>query len=152
MFRAADKDGSGTLSVPELADIMFAKALPAQRAELVAFATYVGPPARELAARAKQPEDYSEETRRSLLDLFEIYDTDGSGSISRDEMEAALLAVSELAGAAAGGSAIQQAAARAKVREQAERMMRSVDTSGDGEISLDEFTVLMGPSFEPDDE
>ena len=66
-------------------------------------------------------------------------------------MEAALLAVSELAGATQGGSAIQQALARAKVKEQADKMMASVDSSGDGEIDLDEFTILMGPSFEPDD-
>ena len=110
------------------------------------------------------------------------------------------MAVSELAGATQGGSAIQQAAARAKVKDQAEKMMLSVDSSGvsaaprarrreegargderaqssawraqsnarraqpyrhlrlcplpvqDGEIDLDEFIVLMGPSFEPDEE
>jgi Ca2+-binding EF-hand superfamily protein len=67
-------------------------------------------------------------------------------------MEAALLAVSELAGATQGGSAIQQALARAKVKEQADKMMASVDSSGDGEIDFDEFVVLMGGSFEPDDD
>ena len=152
MFRAADKDGSGSLSVDELAEVMFQKATPAQRAELVAYATYVGPPPKELAARVKRAEDYSDETRAQLHDLFSIYDADGSGEISRDEMEAALLAVSELAGAAAGGSAIAQAAAKQKVKDQAAKMMASVDTSGDGEISFDEFVVLMGPSFEPDEE
>ena len=65
------------MSVPELADIMFERATPAQRAELVAFATYVGPPPREIAMRRKTPSDYSAETRASLLDLFQIYDTDG---------------------------------------------------------------------------
>ena len=83
MFRSADKDGSGSLSVPELAEIMFEKATPAQKAELVAFATYVGPPPREIAMRRKTPSDYSAETRAALLDLFQIYDTDGERGRAR---------------------------------------------------------------------
>ena len=94
MFRAADKDGSGTLSVPELANIIFAKALPAQRDEIVAFVTYQGPSPKDMVANEKR--EYSQETKQQLADLFSIYDADGSGSISVSEMEQALLAVQNL--------------------------------------------------------
>jgi Ca2+-binding EF-hand superfamily protein len=146
MFRAADKDGSGTLSVPELADILFAKALPAQKDEIVAFVTYQGPSPKDMAQNEKR--EYSQETKQQLADLFSIYDSDGSGSISVSEMEQALLAVQNLISGTTGQPTPKQ---MQQNREAAKKMMKLSDISGDGEVSLDEFIVLMGPSFEPDE-
>ena len=147
MFRAADKDGSGTLSVPELANILFAKALPAQRDEIVAFVTYQGPSPKDMVQNEKR--EFSNETKQQLADLFSIYDSDGSGSISVNEMEQALLAVQNLM---SGGSTGQPTPKQLQQnREAAKKMMKLVDVSGDGEVSLDEFITMMGPSFEPDE-
>ena len=146
MFRAADKDGSGTLSVPELANIIFAKALPAQRDEIVAFVTYQGPSPNDMVSNEKR--EYSQETKQQLADLFSIYDADGSGSISVSEMEQALLAVQNLM--SGGTTGLPTPKQLKQNREAAKKMMKLVDVSGDGEVSLDEFILMMGPSFEPD--
>ena len=147
MFRAADKDGSGTLSVPELANILFAKALPAQRDEIVAFVTYQGPSPKDMVQNEKR--EFSNETKQQLADLFSIYDSDGSGSISVNEMEQALLAVQNLM--SGGGTGQPTPKQMQQNREAAKKMMKLVDVSGDGEVSLDEFITMMGPSFEPDE-
>ena len=147
MFRAADKDGSGSLSLAELSTVMFPKATVAQRREIISFASYVGP-APSVMAESKE-KAYSEETIGQLRELFNIYDTDGSGSIDRTEMAAALKAMASLTGGTADTNQ-SSAPTNLNVIEDAQALLESADDTGDGEISFDEFVQLMAPAFEPD--
>lgn len=149
MFRAADKDGSGSLDIPELVDVMFTKATGQQKAEIIAFATYVGPPPRTIAESKEKA--YSEETVAQLRELFNIYDTDGSGAIDKSEMAAALQAVAGLTGNSAFQLPVPGGRVTSGALEDANLVMSSADDSGDGEISFEEFVQLMAPAFEPDD-
>ena len=163
MFRSADKDGSGTLSIMELTEVMFPKATPQQRVEIVAYSTYVGPTPKMIAATHDRI--YSDDTLRQLRDLFNIYDRDGSGTIDSKEMAAVLQTMagilnsannhSSTSSSSSGGGGPPNAQAQAAI-EEAELILQSASGSNNdnnnGEISFEQFVKLMGPAFEPDED
>jgi Ca2+-binding EF-hand superfamily protein len=145
MFRSADTNGDGVLSLYEFARVMMPRASPRQLNEILAFVTYDGP-AVDTQARKKV---YSAETVAQLRSLFELYDTDGSGAIDREEMRAALRAVVSTFYAPPTSSdepLSAEVAAAAQQREDA--FFATMDKSGDGEVDFAEFVALMSPFFE----
>ena len=145
MFRAADLDSNGSLSLWEFARVMLPAASPASLNEILAWMTYDGP-ALEAAASTKV---YTPETVSQLRGLFDLYDTDGSGSIDANELRSALQEI--LASFSSGhgldldGTGPSQAElALARAREDA--FLGSINVTG--EISFPRFVELMGSMFE----
>jgi len=65
-----------------------------------------------------------------LKEAFEAFDTDNSGTIDLKELEAVMRSYFEL---------VKEAHDDKKVKEVSAKIMKSVDTGGDGKINLDEF-------------
>lgn len=63
---------------------------------------------------------------KELRDAFKVFDSDGSGSISREELKQLMINL---------GQTLTEA--------ELDAMMDEVDTNGDGEISYDEFKDMM---------
>jgi Ca2+-binding EF-hand superfamily protein len=63
---------------------------------------------------------------KELRDAFAVFDTDGSGSIDRKELKRLMKKL---------GQALSEA--------ELDAMMDEVDTNGDGEISFEEFKIMM---------
>ena len=143
-FRSADLNGDGTLTLWEFARVMLPRASPRQLNEILAFVTYDGPAA---DADGGRPRKLAAETVAQLRQLVELYDTDGSGSIDRDELRTALAAILATihgdADGGGGGDAVAAEAATAAARRQ-EAFFASMDQTGDGAVDFVEFCAVMG--------
>jgi len=84
MFDAADVDGSGTVSISELARVAFPRATAREMKDILMLVRW-RPEAQAKVARLLHRE-YSPEVRRDLMALFRAYDKDGSGVITRREL------------------------------------------------------------------
>lgn len=84
MYDAADVDGSGAVSMAELARVSFPKATAGQLRDILALVRWKPEKQKEVAKLLQR--EYSAETRRSLVELFRSYDADGSGVITRSEI------------------------------------------------------------------
>ncbi|RYG57242.1 EF-hand domain-containing protein [archaeon] len=137
LFRSADKEGTGTLAVADFARVIFPRAEHHNLNEILAYTTYAGPSAERIRAEyiKRNPE-----ALELLRDLFNAYDADGSGSIDRSELKNAFAAVR---GMYTKKSSEYMSAD--KLSEDTIDIMANVDASGDGEISFEEFVVLVGP-------
>ena len=67
-----------------------------------------------------------EESEQHLREIFDIFDADGSGCIDRDEMRA-----------------LMKKLAQTLTEDEITQIMEEADIDGDGEISFDEFKMLV---------
>merc|ERR1712224_1091966 len=75
---------------------------------------------------SKKRVELSEEQRQEIREAFELFDTDGSGSIDAKELKVAMRALGF-----------------EPKKDEIQKMISDVDDSGDGEIDFDEFMVMM---------
>merc|ERR1711998_335331 len=70
--------------------------------------------------------ELSEEQKQEIKEAFDLFDTDGSGSIDAKELKVAMRALGF-----------------EPKKDEIQKMISDVDDSGDGEIDFDEFMVMM---------
>merc|ERR1712164_201728 len=80
---------------------------------------------RGLGWSCKQKE-LTEEQKQEIKEAFDLFDTDGSGSIDAKELKVAMRALGF-----------------EPKKDEIAKMIADVDDSGDGEIDFDEFMVMM---------
>ncbi|KAI3424476.1 hypothetical protein D9Q98_010026 [Chlorella vulgaris] len=129
-FNMFDKDSSGSIDVSELKLVLRAMGqfpTPTELAELmqrmdadgngeVDFQEFVN------AMAGQQEEDELGDQLQELQDVFSLFDADGSGQLSADELQRALKIL---------GVSMSTA--------EVELLIKEVDADGDGEISCDEL-------------
>merc|ERR1712118_409588 len=74
----------------------------------------------------KTKEGLTDEQRQEIREAFELFDTDGSGSVDAKELKVAMRALGF-----------------EPKKDEIAKMIADVDDSGDGEIDFDEFMVMM---------
>lgn len=131
-FRALDKDGDGRLSPDELRQGLLDKNLsvPAEFDDLL----------KSIDMNASGHLDYTEfvaatmdkrlyHQRDTLWAAFRLFDLDGDGKITHEELQKVL-----------SGGNVQKALGARKI----ENMIREADGDGDGAVDFDEFCAMMG--------
>ena len=71
-------------------------------------------------------------------DIFKKMDTDGSGSVSKDEFESAFVQISQKGGQAADAASSSSTDTSA-LKAKADEIYAKMDTDGDGSLSVGEF-------------
>merc|ERR1719473_2053544 len=75
---------------------------------------------------AKKQKELTEEQKTEIKEAFELFDTDGSGSIASNELKVAMKALGF-----------------EPKKGEIEKMIHSVDDDGDGEMDYDDFERMM---------
>lgn len=132
-FRALDQDGDGRLSPEELRQGLQEKnlAVPAEFDEIL----------KSIDMNQSGHLDYTEfvaatmdkklyHQRDTLWAAFRLFDLDGDGKITREELQEVL-----------NGGNVQQVLGAGKI----ERMIQEVDKDGDGAVDFEEFCDMMAP-------
>jgi calmodulin len=130
-FALFDRDGSGSITSTELGDVMKSLGQKPSEQELNNIVS-------EIDADGNGEIDFPEfltmmlrkmnegNPEKELLDVFMVFDLDGSGTISPDELRAAMRVIGE------------------KLSEQeVEDAIRLADSSGDGEVDYQEFVQFV---------
>lgn len=131
VFKKFDANGDGKISASELGSIMSSLGHPETEEELakmicevdsdgdgfIDFDEFV-----ELNTKGVDPDEAME----NLRDAFSVYDIDGNGSITAEELHKVLRSLGEESSLA-----------------ECRRMIGGVDSDGDGMISFEEFKVMM---------
>ena len=134
-FRLFDKDGDGTISAEEFGAVMQVLGLTPTAEELeilldsvdvdrngvIDFAEFVEVMKGHLWQAGEGPSGEDE-----LKEAFAVFDKDGNGFISREELRAALLNLGERLD-----------------DEELDAMMKAADRDGNGEIDYEEFILMM---------
>lgn len=166
VFQAIDKDGSGHVSLKELLEICFHYATKYQIEEMLKLAkvgnvrTYLhgdsaggsgGGSGGDSTAAA-----LSSENRRELLEIFRVFDKDGDGGVSFQELMEALrvddddvIARVMAEQAAARKSKAHDATPSGITREDVERLYREFDSDENASLDFDEFIALMRTLYGP---
>lgn len=76
------------------------------------------------------PQEIIRDIQNQIRDLFNVFDADNSGTVDRSELMKTLQGL---------GYEIDH--------EKADAMIKKVDTSGKGQITIQEFTTLMMPEM-----
>mmetsp|Transcript_22741 Transcript_22741/g.31701 ORF Transcript_22741/g.31701 Transcript_22741/m.31701 type:complete len:163 (+) Transcript_22741:101-589(+) len=130
-FQIFDKDGGGSITVEELGEVMKSLGQNPSNAELEAMV-------REIDADGNGEIDFPEfltmmlrkmnegNPEKELMDVFMLFDKDGSGTISSDELRAAMKVIGEKL-----------------TDEEIEDAIKLADASGDGEVDYDEFITFV---------
>lgn len=130
-FSLFDKDGDGSISVAELGTVMrnmgqnptdgeleqMISEVDADGNGLIDFAEFV-----TLMARKMNNADKDAEIREA----FSVFDKDGSGKISGDELRQIMRSLGE-----------------ELTEDEIQQMIREADTNGDGEIDYEEFVRML---------
>ena len=128
LFRAIDRDGSGTVTQEELLAVMFPVATKADVKEMVKMA-------RESRFGKKQKKKkvsrLTEKQRDDIETIFKIYDTDGSNSVDLTELLAAL------------GESLRNIMTSAEIAA----IFAKFDTDGNADLELEEFIKLYEDYF-----
>jgi Ca2+-binding EF-hand superfamily protein len=128
LFRAIDRDGSGTVTQEELLTVMFPMATKSDVKEMVKMA-------RESRFGKKQKKKkvsrLSEKQRADIETIFKIYDTDGSNSVDLTELLAAL------------GESLRNIMTSAEIAA----IFAKFDKDGNADLELDEFIKLYEDYF-----
>jgi len=126
-FAIFDKDGGGSITTEELGDVMKSLGQKPSQHELVAMV-------QEIDADGNGEIDFPEfltmmlrkmnegNPEKELMDVFTVFDQDGSGTISAEELRAAMKVIGEKL-----------------TEEEIEQAIKLADASGDGEVDYDEF-------------
>lgn len=78
------------------------------------------------ASAAGKPKELTEEQRQEIKEAFDLFDTDGSGSIDAKELKVAMRALGF-----------------EPKKEEIQKMIQDVDTDGSGQIEWEEFLKMM---------
>jgi len=126
-FAIFDKDGGGSITTQELGDVMKSLGQKPTNAELDTMV-------REIDADGNGEIDFPEfltmmlrkmnegNPEKELMDVFMVFDKDGSGTISAEELRAAMKVIGEKL-----------------TDDEIEDALKLADSGGDGEIDYDEF-------------
>ena len=126
-FALFDKDGDGTITTKELGTVMRSLGQKPTTAELETMV-------REIDADGNGEIDFPEfltmmlrkmnegNPEKELMDVFMVFDKDGSGTISPDELRSAMRVIGEKL-----------------TDDEIEDAIKLADKSGDGEVDYDEF-------------
>ena len=126
-FAIFDKDGGGSITTQELGDVMKSLGQKPTNAEL-------DPMVREIDADGNGEIDFPEfltmmlrkmnegNPEKELMDVFMVFDKDGSGTISAEELRSAMKVIGEKL-----------------TDDEIEDALKLADSGGDGEIDYDEF-------------
>ncbi|CAH0002356.1 unnamed protein product [Clonostachys byssicola] len=131
-FQLFDKDGDGEITTAEIGEIMKSLGLNPSEDELedilnevdvdkngsVDFNEFVA-----MMSRKHQSADPDQELR----DAFNVFDRDGTGTISRDELKNVMKSIGEHL-----------------TEDELDEMLKLADENGDGQIDYDEFVKIMG--------
>lgn len=124
VFRAADKDGSGTLDVHELRDMLRRANCNITDSQIGdAFVYLHGPHGDRITLEefVKGMQKLEEFIKR-LVQLFNQYDADKSGYLDKNELRK-----------------IMESSGHKFTEQEIQDILRKADKSGDGKISFDEF-------------
>nr|POE70256.1 caltractin [Quercus suber] len=119
-FELFDTDGSGTIDAKELNVAMRALGF-----EMTEESTHYRGPSRKDKPRGRH-HGLSQQKRQEIKEAFELFDTDGSGTIDAKELNVAMRAL---------GFEMTE--------EQINQMIADVDKDGSGAIDFDEFVHMM---------
>lgn len=153
VYRSLDRDGTGNVTIAQFARAMFSLADAPTIRDILAF-TLWRPVTKEDHDVMRRK--YSARTVADLRRLFRLYDADGGGTISRDELLDALRSLNGSGKQRATRNIYESAASvetrlqgLAIIEEQLTQIMARVDLDGNEELDFEEFVALMGPTFEP---
>jgi len=131
IFMSIDKNGDGQLTVQEMVEGLHKsgmQTIPEELAELMKGVDADGSGVidyTEFIAATLDKRKYIQEDR--LWAAFRVFDTDGSGKITKQELQQVL----------AGGKLDDMA------KKNIDEIMKECDTDGDGEIDFEEFVAMM---------
>lgn len=163
VFQAIDKDGNGHVSLKELLEICFHYATKYQIEEMLKLAkvgsvrSYLqggddGPGATGGKGAAAA---LSQEHRRELLDIFRVFDKNGDGGVSMQELMEALhvddddVMAKVMTEEAARKSSNWAATSSGITKEDVERFYGEFDENRNATLDFDEFVALMRTLYGP---
>lgn len=173
VFQAIDKDGNGHVSLKELLEICFHYATKYQLEEMLKLAkvgnvrSYLqgndGSGAASGNASSSDPAaSLSPEHRRELLDIFRVFDKNGDGGVSMQELMEALRVddddviakvmaeqAAKRQSTASGRAAWDAASPSGITKEDVERLYRDFDANRNATLDFDEFVALMRTLYGP---
>ncbi|KAK4934363.1 Calmodulin [Elasticomyces elasticus] len=134
VFALFDKDNSASISTEELGDVMRSLGQNPTHVELqdmvnevdtdqsgsIEFNEFLA-----MMATTMQPKDFAEETKAA----FAVFDKDGSGTISAEELKAVMKSLGENL-----------------TDEEIDEMITQADKDGNGTIDYEEFAELLSPT------
>merc|ERR1711871_1703229 len=132
MFRAMDKDKDGTVDIEEMCSVVFHKAPPRELRDIIDFMQLEKTP----RVIKEEPKGMSEEEILELARIFDVYDVDNSGTLSRLEIYKSLGVIH--------GYSAQTGLSVGEVND----LIDGADGDGNGEIDKEEFIEMMKHVFE----
>ena len=141
MFRSADLNADGVLSLWEFARVMMPRANPANLNEILAWMTYDGPAPDLTKGR---PKTYSAETVAQLKGLFELYDTDSSGMLDGEELHNI---VQTIMASFTGKGDRDGEVSDAVIKAREDAFLQSMDFA-DKNVDFATFVNILAPMFE----
>ncbi len=129
LFRAIDRDGSGTVTQEELLSVMFPLATKSDVAEMVKMAHRVRFGSKE--KKEKKPSRLSDKQREDITTIFHMYDTDNSNSVSLVELLAAI------------GESLKGVLSTKEIAD----IFEKFDKDDNADLDLDEFVKLYEDYF-----
>jgi Ca2+-binding EF-hand superfamily protein len=128
LFRAMDRDGSGTVTETELLSVMFPLATKGDVQEMIKMAHRVRFGSKK---EEKEAPKLSEEDRRDIETIFNMYDTDNSNTVSLTELLEAL------------GEKLRNIMTPKEIAD----IFETFDTDKNSDLDLEEFITLYEEYF-----
>ncbi|XP_069118561.1 calmodulin-like [Argopecten irradians] len=132
-FGMFDKDGDGTITTKELSTVMRSLGQNPTEAELRCMLQEVDADgsgtidfAEFLTMMAKRMSNAPESPEEQMLEAFRLFDRDGNGSISPEELKQVMANLGEKL-----------------TDEELDSMIKEADTDGDGSVNYEEFVKMM---------
>ncbi|CAH2057552.1 unnamed protein product [Thlaspi arvense] len=139
VFNKFDADGSGTISLTELIDVLKALGSYTSDDEVKRMMEEIDTDHdglinwEEFSSFCKSSDEDSSRAEEDLKEAFDLYDQDKDGNISSTELHQILNRLGE----------------KCSVQD-CTKMIQSVDSDGDGFVSFQEFKIMMSRSSQPD--
>lgn len=154
VFQAIDKDGNGHISLKELLEICFQYATKYQLEEMLKLAK-VGNVRSYLQgidpSISRDVATLAPEHRDELYAIFQVFDRNGDGAVSMDEIMEALRVDDDdiMAKVMANNRCRSEVATSGITKQDVEKFYREYDLNGDHVLNFDEFIVLMCSLYGP---
>lgn len=154
VFQAIDKDGNGHISLKELLEICFQYATKYQLEEMLKLAK-VGNVRSYLQGMdptiSRDVATLAPEHREELYAIFQVFDRNGDGGVSMDEIMEALRVDDDdvMAKVMANNKSHGEIATSGITKQDVEQFYREYDVNGDHVLDLNEFVVLMCALYGP---